>query len=124
MNGWKTVTKDYIENVKLCQEAILKDVEIADIKSSVFRPPYGRIKPSQARELNKLGYNIIMWDVLSADFDTKISPEKCFENVVKNVEPGIIIVFHDSEKAFKNLEYALPRSLAYLKESGFNFDVI
>ena len=60
-----------------------------------------------------------MWDVISYDFDTTISPEECLENVLKNIKTGSIIVFHDSEKAFKNLEYALPRTLEYLKEKGF-----
>jgi hypothetical protein len=63
-----------------------------------------------------------MWDVLSEDFDNTISPEKCLENVLKNVTSGSIIVFHDSIKAFQNLEYALPRTLEYLYEKGFVFE--
>ena len=65
-----------------------------------------------------------MWDVLSADFDQNISPEKCLENVLRNTRSGSVIVFHDSVKAFKNLEYALPRSIEKLKQRGFEFDVI
>ena len=61
-----------------------------------------------------------MWDVLSADFDTTISKEKCLENVLEHIEPGSIIVFHDSIKAFKNLEYVLPKTLDFLKKSNFN----
>jgi peptidoglycan/xylan/chitin deacetylase (PgdA/CDA1 family) len=75
-------------------------------------------------KLRKLGYKIIMWDVLSRDFDTTYSPEKCLENVLKNVTSGCIIVFHDSQKAFKNLEYTLPRTLKFLKEKGFTCDRI
>jgi hypothetical protein len=60
-----------------------------------------------------------MWDVLSEDYDSTISPEKCLENVLKNVTSGSIIVFHDSKKAYRNLEYALPRTLEFLKEKGF-----
>ncbi len=116
LNGWKTNNKEYIENTLMCEN--LKS-EICNLKSNLFRPPYGKIKPSQSKELQKLGYKIIMWDVLSADFDTTISPEKCLENVLFNLKSGSIIVFHDSIKAFKNLEYALPRTLEFLNKKGF-----
>jgi peptidoglycan/xylan/chitin deacetylase (PgdA/CDA1 family) len=117
-NGWKTTTADYIENVELCQKQLL------NIKSKIFRPPYGKIKPSQSKKLRKLGYKIIMWDILTADFDAKISKEKCLENATQKVTSGSIIVFHDSIKAFRNLEYALPKTIQILKQRGFVFDVI
>ena len=116
LKGWKTSDKKYIENVALCQS------QIPNPKSQIpnlFRPPYGKIKPSQSRILRKLGYNIIMWDVLSYDFDQTITPEKCLDNVLKNVVSGSIIVFHDSVKAEQNLRYVLPKTLAFLKEKGF-----
>lgn len=116
LNGWKNSTEDYIENVKLCQS------QITNPKSQIlnlFRPPYGKIKPSQSRILRKLGYKIIMWDILSYDFDQTISPEKCLDNVLKNVVNGSIIVFHDNVKAEQNLKYTLPKTLAFLKEKGF-----
>jgi len=116
LNGWKNSTEDYIENVKLCQS------QISNPKSQIlnlFRPPYGKIKPSQSRILRKLGYKIIMWDILSYDFDQTITPEKCLDNVLKNVVNGSIIVFHDNVKAEQNLKYALPKTLAFLKEKGF-----
>jgi len=69
--------------------------------------------------LRRLGYKIIMWDVLSRDFDKTIAPEECLKNVLKNVETGSIIVFHDSIKAAQNLKYVLPKTLAFLKERGF-----
>lgn len=116
LNGWKTATEDYIENSILCE----KGLDNFDIKTKkLFRPPYGKIKPSQSKILRKLGYKIIMWDVISYDFDTTISKEQCLENVLKNVTSGSIIVFHDSKKAFANLEYVLPRTLQFLKEKGF-----
>ena len=65
-----------------------------------------------------------MWDVLSADFDTTISKEKCLNNVLSNIKPGSIIVFHDSLKASKNLKYALPKTLFYLKENNVNCGVL
>jgi peptidoglycan/xylan/chitin deacetylase (PgdA/CDA1 family) len=117
-NGWKTTTADYIENVELCEKQLL------NIKAKIFRPPYGKIKPLQSKKLRKLGYKIIMWDILTADFDVKISKEKCLENATQKVTSGSIIVFHDSIKAFRNLEYALPKTIQILKERGFVFDVI
>lgn len=115
-NGWKTTTVDYIENIELCEKQILK--------SKIFRPPYGKIKSSQSKKLRKQGYKIIMWDILSADFDQTISKEKCLENATQKVTSGSIIVFHDSVKAFANLEYTLPKTIQILKEKGFVFDVI
>jgi len=116
LNGWKTATDDYINNTKLCEIECQKN----NIKNNtLFRPPYGKIKTSQSKKLRKLGYKIIMWDVLSEDYDNAVTPEQCLENVLKNVTSGSIIVFHDSVKAFRNLEYALPRTLQFLKEKGF-----
>ena len=109
LKGWETANEEYIENVNKCAETICQ----------LFRPPYGKIKPSQSRILRKLGYKIIMWDVLSRDFDKTITPEKCLDNVLKNVQSGSIIVFHDSKKAEQNLRYVLPKTLEFLKEKGF-----
>lgn len=122
-NGWKTSTEEYLENTKLC-ETLLSNMQskICNLKPKLFRPPYGKIKPSQSEKLLQLGYKIIMWDVLSADYDTSISPEKCLENVLQNVSSGSIVVFHDSVKAFPNLEYTLPKAMKYWKEKGFVFD--
>ena len=132
LNGWKTSTIDYLKNTFLCEEQILisypSDSELAkqiyNLKSKIFRPPYGKITASQAKKLQQQGYKIIMWDVLSADYDTTISAEKCLENATKNVTSGSIIVFHDSVKAFPNLEYALPKALAVLYKRGFVFEAI
>ena len=124
LKGWETSTKEYIENVALCQEAISKNSKIVNLKPAIFRPPYGRIKCNQAKELRNLGYKIIMWDILTTDFDANVTPEQCLQNVLKNVTSGSIIVFHDSKKAFRNLEYALPKTLEFLKEKGFSFAVL
>ena len=123
LNGWKTSTEEYLKNTFLCEEQILES-KICNLKSKIFRPPYGKIKPSQSKKLRRLGYKIIMWDVLSADYDTSISPEKCLENVLQKVSSGSIIVFHDSVKAFPNLEYTLPKALKYWTAKGFVFDTI
>lgn len=113
-NGWKTKTDVYISSI---QNSIF---DFQDNKSKLFRPPYGKIKFTQARKLRNLGYKLIMWDVLSADFDATISKEKCLENVISNIQSGSIIVFHDSEKSYSNLEYTLPKTLRYLKENGYS----
>ena len=118
VKGWKTSNKIYFEEVENCEESIQK--RSADSpQPKLFRPPYGKIKPSQSKVLRKEGYKIIMWDVISVDFDPTISPEKCLRNVIENIDNGSIIVFHDSVKAFPNLEYALPKTLAFLKNKGF-----
>ena len=87
----------------------------------LFRPPYGKIKFSQSKMLRDLGYKIIMWDVLSADFDIDTTKEKCVSNVLRHAESGSVIVFHDSIKASRNLKHVLPKVLKYYREKGFSF---
>lgn len=127
LKGWKTDDKTYIENFWKCQELT---------GTNLFRPPYGRIKKSQisklvsswqlavGRELKTENSELltVMWDVLSGDFDLKLSPEKCYQNVVNKVRNGSIIVFHDSLKAWDRLEYALPKSIEYLLAEGYRFE--
>ncbi|MBK8599155.1 MAG: polysaccharide deacetylase family protein [Flavobacterium sp.] len=120
-NGWKTKTQDYIENTILCESVIQKSKANS---AMLFRPPYGKIKRLQAKILLERGYKIIMWDVLSADFDHQISPENCLKNVIKNTQSGSIIVFHDSTKSFKNLAYTLPKFLAFLQQNNYVCEVI
>lgn len=120
LKGWKTENERYLENVKNCDASIRNQ----NTETRLFRPPYGKIKPSQSKVLRKSGYKIIMWDVISFDFDTSISKEECLENVLKNVRSGSVIVFHDSVKAEQNLKYALPKTLEFLKEKGFTCEKI
>lgn len=111
LNGWKTSDEKYTADVAKAAQLI---------KSNLFRPPYGKIKNTQAKKiaaaLQTDQGRIVMWDVLSADFDSFFSPEQCLNHVLENVSAGSIIVFHDSEKAFNNLEFVLPRTLGSLKE--------
>lgn len=123
LNGWRTKTEEYIENFKSCEKKIL-ETTIYKQQSKLFRPPYGKIKSRQAKELIQKGYKIIMWDVLSADFNQTLTPEECLENVLSNVKAGSIIVFHDSIKSFKNLEYVLPKTLDFMRKQGYEFGVI
>ncbi|AWH83999.1 polysaccharide deacetylase family protein [Flavobacterium album] len=119
LNGWNTDDFTYFENIEACEKWI---GSISGTK--LFRPPYGKIKRSQKKEVLKMGYKIVMWDVLSADFDQSISPEKCLHNVVRNTTDGSVIIFHDSIKANINMRYALPKAIEYLKEKGFRFAAI
>ena len=117
LKGWKTNDATYLENFEQCQQ--LTD-------SNLFRPPYGRIKKSQIGKIRARHpeMKIIMWDVLSGDFDLNLSPESCYHNVSKHVENGSIIVFHDSLKAFERMKYALPRTIAKLKAEGYKFHTL
>jgi peptidoglycan-N-acetylglucosamine deacetylase len=125
LKGWKTSTSDYIENIEKCSSSISNHSEKKNsqqpstVNQQLFRPPYGKIKPSQSIRLRALGFKIIMWDIISYDFDKTISQEKCLDNVLRNVQSGSIIVFHDSVKAQQNLKYALPKTLEHLKAKGF-----
>lgn len=110
LNGWKTSTQEYIDNIALAAQ---------QVASPLFRPPYGRLRWAQIRALKD--YKIIMWSVLSGDFDPSISSKQCLDNVLQNVSPGAIIVFHDSEKAFEKMSYALPILLQQLSKQGYQF---
>lgn len=124
LNGWNTSLESYIPNVEKANKILQSSVKNhgAESQSRLFRPPYGKMRPKQAKSIIKKGYKIIMWDVLSGDFDPKLSKESCLKNVVKNSGKGSIIVFHDSLKAFKNLEYTLPKTLEYFSNKGFGFN--
>lgn len=111
LNGWKTKNNEYFEDISLAHK---------ENPSKLFRPPYGRIKAVQAIKLRR-NYKIIMWDVLSGDYNQKISPEQCLKNVLWHTRPGSIVVFHDSYKAQKNLLYTLPKMLEYFSSKGFSF---
>lgn len=114
LNGWKTSGEAYLENVKQFRIAAGEEVPL-------FRPPYGKITRQQASAIRKT-YQIVMWDVLSGDFDQKLSPAACLEKSIKHTENGTIIIFHDSLKARINLEYVLPRYLQHFHALGFTFD--
>ena len=123
LNGWATKNKDYIDNFLQCEHIISKTLD-KSTKPKLFRPPYGKIKKSQAKLILKKGYRIIMWDVLSADFDNLTSNVACLRNVLNNTKNGSIIVFHDSVKASEKLKFVLPKVLKELSEKGFVFKAI
>jgi peptidoglycan/xylan/chitin deacetylase (PgdA/CDA1 family) len=117
LNGWKTDDNTYVENIKTAAQYI---------NSDLFRPPYGLIKRSQVRRIKQTypSWKICMWNVLSADFDTTITPEKCLENVLKNIKPGSIVLFHDSDKAWPRMSYALPKVLEYCKKNNWQIKTL
>jgi len=117
LKGWVTPDKTYADN-------FLEADKLLDVK--LFRPPYGRIKTSQVKLLKntKPGLEIVMWSVLSADYDTTLKPEKCLANVLKHTGNGDIVLFHDSLKAQERMEYALPRALEYWSNEGFSFETL
>lgn len=122
LQGWKTSTNKYVKNI-LKADSYLEDATNKTGKK-LFRPPHGRIRPNQARILRKKGFKIIMWDVLSGDFDQGLSKEKCLEHTIKHIHNGSIVVFHDSVKSFKNLDYVLPKVLEHFSERGYKFKAL
>lgn len=117
LDGWKTSNAKY-------QADVLKAKEIID--SDLFRPPYGRITIKQKKDLfaSVKPLKIIMWSVLSGDFDERLTPAQCCANVIKNSGNGSVIVFHDSEKAKVRMSYSLPIVLQHFSDKGFSFKKI
>ena len=113
-NGWHTDKVQYLDNVAKCAE---------HVDSKLFRPPYGRLKPNQAKEIKKQ-YDIIMWDVLTGDFDPSLNPQDCYHAIIKETKPGSILVFHDSLKAAPVLKEVLPRVLKHYNEQGYIFEAL
>jgi peptidoglycan/xylan/chitin deacetylase (PgdA/CDA1 family) len=116
LNGWKTDSKIYLQNIEKTRELV---------DSDLFRPPYGRASAFQIRNLrDKLHYKVVMWDVLSGDFDPKVNGKQAAERVIRKSRSGSIIVFHDSAKALKVLQEALPIVLSYFYGEGYSFEII
>ncbi len=117
INGWHTNNYTYLKNIATAARSI---------HTRNFRPPYGRIKLSQVRKLIRAipAWKIYMWDILSGDFDKNISPEQCAANVITHIKPGSIVVFHDSEKAWERMSYALPKVLQYCREKGWKIKAL
>ena len=119
LNGWQTANEKYLDDISKASELI---------HTNLFRPPYGKIRASQAAKISDAMHadhaRIIMWDVLSADFDLSISTEQCLNHVVRHTRAGSIIVFHDSEKAFVHLREVLPAALEFLKKKGLKAEKI
>jgi peptidoglycan/xylan/chitin deacetylase (PgdA/CDA1 family) len=115
LNGWMVNKEEYLADVHKANAFI--------IESGMFRPPYGKITPSLANRLLK-HYKIVMWDVLSKDYDNTLSGEQCFRRIIKKAGKGSIIVFHDSVKAEDRVKVALPLTLEYFSKIGFGFEAL
>jgi len=111
-NGWLTNKEKYLEDIDNCQELMPNN--------KLFRPPYGKITKAQIAVL-KEKYKIILWDVLSYDFKQNTSPKKVQENIIQNTTSGSIIVMHNNQMSFKNLEPILEKTIQQLRAKGYNF---
>jgi peptidoglycan-N-acetylglucosamine deacetylase len=117
LDGWKTDSAAYLADIKKA---------VSCIDSNLFRPPYGRISRAQHKNILAAlpSFEIIMWTVLSGDFDVKVSPKQCCKNVIENSKSGSVVVFHDSEKAKDRMCHSLPLVLKHFSENGFLFERI
>ncbi|MBB4601199.1 peptidoglycan/xylan/chitin deacetylase (PgdA/CDA1 family) [Hymenobacter luteus] len=118
ISGWSHSRAHYLQDVARCQELLR---ELQPEARPLLRPPYGRITPGLARELNRT-HQIVMWDMLTCDYDREFAPEACLATAIRLSRPGSIVVFHDSLKASPNLRYVLPRYLAHFAERGYRFE--
>jgi len=114
LKGWHSSKKDYLQNIALCDTLT---------QTKLFRPPYGRGTRAQYAQLRET-YEIIMWDVMSGDFDEKLDPDTCLKNVINHAENGSIIVFHDNIKAAPRVTYALPKAIEYWLNAGYTFGTL
>jgi len=121
LKGWQSPLEAYIANAALCQ-AELEALQPGR-KANLFRPPYGRITRQQAAALRHT-HELIMWDMLTNDYDVSLSPEKCLRKALRHTQNGSIIVFHDSLKAKRNMQYALPRFLEHFSGLGYAFETL
>lgn len=114
LKGWKSPNKEYFKDIELAKH---------NIKSVLFRPPYGQIRRSQIRYLKK-EYKIIMWEVMSHDYEKRVSRDRSLKAILRYSKEGSVVVFHDSVKAIEKLRYILPRFLEHFSEKGYNFNAI
>lgn len=125
LKGWKTKTKIYLDDIKKCEDILSSKIQNSEFRiQKLYRPPYGKFKTKQSKSLQKMGYTIILWDVLSYDWDISVSEERCLNNVISTAKEGSIVVLHDSVKAYKNLNYVLPKILEYYTNKGFEFKAL
>ena len=123
VNGWHTKDHTYQQDIAQCAQALRSHHPSAVEPSSLFRPPYGKIKRRQIKAL-KAAYTVVMWDILSGDFDPTFDAEACLQKSIRHTRTGTIIIFHDSYKAQKNLTYVLPRYLEHFARAGYTFHAL
>jgi len=124
LKGWDTEVEIYLDNFKKCEDEIFKQISNPEPQiPNLFRPPFGRIKKIQAKEILK-SHKVVMWDVLTGDYDQSLSQERVLSKTFQYTEQGSIVLFHDSIKASKNMMYALPKFLKHFSEEGFTFKAL
>lgn len=118
-------TMHHLQGIKSSRRAYLRDISEADalIDSPLFRPPHGLLWGGQAKAI-KHKYNLVMYDLITRDYDSSLPPERILDNVKRYARNGSIIVFHDSLKARRNMQWAMPRAVEWLKKQGYEFDVL
>lgn len=120
LNGWKTNSAAYQADVERCDQVLRTHHPLEETPSQLFRPPYGKIRRRQIARL-RTDYTLVMWDILSGDFDATFDANTCLRKSIQHTQPGTIIIFHDSYKARKNLTYVLPRYLEHFARLGYAF---
>ena len=118
LNGWQTGDEEYYENIHACEKLLGRDNH-----PPLFRPPYGKIKRNQAKEVLKT-HEVIMWDVLSGDFDPALEDDVCLKRSIDATKNGSIIIFHDSNKTYNKLKYVLPRYIEKILSRGMTFELL
>lgn len=121
LKGYGVSVEEYLQNVEKCQQALQPYIGEHDLP--LFRPPYGRFLRQQRLQLQQ-DYRVIMWDVLSADFDPTLNAVECLYKSIRYTRPGSIVVFHDSLKAWDRLSWVLPRYLEHFHLQGYSFSVL
>jgi len=120
LKGWKITTENYLNNIQKTQKVINE----FKVNTSLFRPPYGKMTSAQSKAILNLGFDVVMWSVLSKDYNQKLSPKQVYDNIINHTSSGSIIVCHDNIKAFKSLQQVLPKAIEALLEKGFRFDTL
>ena len=113
LQGLRERTDHYIANIEKVENFLA---------TNLFRPPHGLMRLSQYRALRER-YRIIMWDLVTRDYDSRLTGEQVLSKVKRYVRPGSIITFHDSVRSADSLRYALPRAIEWLLAEGYEFKV-
>lgn len=121
VKGWQNSVGDYLDNIALCAQALAPFV--GPDSPQLFRPPHGRLRRAQLRQLQQQ-YQVVMWEVLTYDFDAQLPLSVCLEKAIRHTRPGSIVVFHDSIKARRHLYHVLPRYLAHFARQGYRFETL
>lgn len=122
LDGWRTPLEEYLKNTRKAQLVMDQSMPSGSpVKNPLFRPPYGKIRNVQAKRLQKEGFKVVMWSIVSMDYDPGLPAEKVLQNVIRNARAGSVIVFHDSKKAEKTLKQVLPQVLEHFSALGYRF---